>query len=142
MRAARLIQAALLGVWCIGQTGMGAPSAGGGGTKTDFARKNPPASATTTVRVAAAQPKRRLIDWRIQHPTEVLDLVDQTLGELEQISARLGTVLQIRPKAANSRIRCRSVGSHGEAIVTNPRGYYLRPAFTRKILERHYHQTG
>jgi len=64
------------------------------------------------------------------------------LGELEQISARMGTVLQIRPKAANSRVRCRSVGAGGEAIVTNPRGYYLRPAFTRRLLERHYHQAG
>lgn len=64
------------------------------------------------------------------------------MGEIEQISARLGTVLQIRPKAANSRVRCRSVGAAGEAIVTNPRGYYLRPAFTRRILERHYHQAG
>jgi DNA mismatch repair protein MutH len=62
------------------------------------------------------------------------------LGELEQISARMGTVLQIRPKAANSRVRCRSVGSGGEAILTNPRGYYLRPAFTRRLLERHYHR--
>ncbi len=61
------------------------------------------------------------------------------MGELEQISARLGTVLQIRPKAANSRVRCRSVGASGESILTNPRGYYLRPAFTRRILERHYH---
>lgn len=64
------------------------------------------------------------------------------MGELEQISARLGTVLQIRPKAANSRVRCRSVGDAGEAILTNPRGYYLRPAFTRRILEQHYYQAG
>lgn len=61
------------------------------------------------------------------------------MGELEQITARMGTVLQIRPKAANSRVRCRSVGAGGEAIVTNPRGYYLRPAFTRRILQRHYY---
>ncbi|MFO7593268.1 MAG: DNA mismatch repair endonuclease MutH [Pseudomonadota bacterium] len=61
------------------------------------------------------------------------------MGELERITARLGTVLQIRPKAANSRVRCRSVGADGEAILTNPRGYYLRPAFTRRLLERHYH---
>lgn len=61
------------------------------------------------------------------------------MGELEQITARMGTVLQIRPKAANSKVRCRSVGADGEAILTNPRGYYLRPAFTRRILEHHYH---
>lgn len=61
------------------------------------------------------------------------------MGELEQITARMGTVLQIRPKAANSRVRCRSIGADGETILTNPRGYYLRPAFTRHLLERHYH---
>lgn len=62
------------------------------------------------------------------------------MGELEQITARMGTVLQIRPKAANSRVRCRSVGGDGEAILTNPRGYYLRPAFTRRLLEQHFHR--
>lgn len=63
------------------------------------------------------------------------------MGELEQITARMGTVLQIRPKAANSRVRTRSVGAGGEAIVTNPRGYYLRPAFTRELLEHYYYNT-
>jgi len=62
------------------------------------------------------------------------------MGELEQITARMGTVLQIRPKAANSRVRCRSVGAGGEAILTNPRGYYLRPAFTRRLLEQNFHR--
>lgn len=56
------------------------------------------------------------------------------LGGLEQVNARMGTVLQIRPKAANARSRCRSVGAEGEAIRTNPRGYYLRPSFTRQII--------
>jgi DNA mismatch repair protein MutH len=60
------------------------------------------------------------------------------MGELEQITARMGSVLQIRPKAANARVRCQSVGAGGEAILTNPRGYYLRPAFTRRLLQRHY----
>lgn len=75
------------------------------------------------------------MDWE-----ELTEMI--CMGELEQISARLGTVLQIRPKAANSRVRCRTVGAAGEAILTNPRGYYLRPAFTRRILEQHYHQSG
>lgn len=59
------------------------------------------------------------------------------MGELEQITARMGSVLQIRPKAANSRVRCRSVGADGEAITTHPRGYYLRPAFTHALLQRY-----
>lgn len=58
-------------------------------------------------------------------------------GELELITARMGTVLQIRPKAANSRVTCTSVGADGEGIITHPRGYYLRPAFTHAILQRH-----
>lgn len=56
------------------------------------------------------------------------------LGGLEQVSARMGSVLQIRPKAASASSRCRSVGADGEAIITNPRGYYLRPSFTRQII--------
>ncbi len=59
------------------------------------------------------------------------------MGELEQITARMGSVLQIRPKAANSKVRCTTVGADGEAIRTNPRGYYLRVSFTRKLLERY-----
>ena len=66
-------------------------------------------------------------DWE-----ELSELI--CLGGLEQLSARMGKVLQIRPKAANSRSRCRSVGADGDVIRTNPRGYYLRPAFTAQIL--------
>lgn len=58
------------------------------------------------------------------------------MGELEQITARMGSVLQIRPKAANSKVRCKTVGADGEGIVTNPRGYYLRPSFTRGLLQK------
>jgi len=60
------------------------------------------------------------------------------MGEVERITARMGSALQIRPKAANSRVRCRTVGTGGETILTNPRGYYLRPAFTRRLLQRHW----
>ncbi len=38
-----------------------------------------------TVRVAAVQAQRRLVDWRIQDPEEVLAAVDRNLAELEQI---------------------------------------------------------
>jgi DNA mismatch repair protein MutH len=66
-------------------------------------------------------------DWE-----ELSELI--CLGGLEQISARMGLALQIRPKAANSHSRCHSVGADGEPIRTNPRGFYLRPAFTAAIL--------
>lgn len=56
-------------------------------------------------------------------------------GGLETITARMGQVLQIRPKAADSHSRCVGVGDGGEQILTQPRGYYLRPTFTAQILK-------
>ena len=70
-------------------------------------------------------------DWR-----ELMDMV--CLGELDRITAYHGTCLQIRPKAADSRARRWGVGESGESVRTLPRGFYLRPSFTRAILQRHY----
>jgi len=70
-------------------------------------------------------------DWQ-----ELMDMV--CLGELESISAHHGTCLQIRPKAADSRARRWGIGESGEHVRTLPRGFYLRPRFTRGILEKHY----
>ena len=70
-------------------------------------------------------------DWQ-----ELMDMV--CLGELESISAHHGTCLQIRPKAADSRARRWGIGESGEHVRTLPRGFYLRPSFTRGILEKHY----
>jgi predicted amidohydrolase len=49
-----------------------------------------PAPAVKAVRIAAAQPKRRSIDWHITDPGEVLKRVDQSLTELEQLIHRAG----------------------------------------------------
>jgi len=70
-------------------------------------------------------------DWR-----ELMDMV--CLGELESITAHHGTCLQIRPKAADSRARRWGIGESGEEVRTLPRGFYLRPSFTRAILRKHY----
>ncbi len=72
-------------------------------------------------------------DWE-----ELMEFV--SLGRLDQLSARLGTYLQIRPKAANSRSLRWAVGADGERVQTNPRGFYLRTRFTQEILRRHYAQ--
>jgi predicted amidohydrolase len=42
------------------------------------------------MRVAAAQPKNRTIDWKIDDPQEVLRQVDRSLGELEQLIKKAG----------------------------------------------------
>src|SRR5262245_61036003 len=49
-----------------------------------------PAPAVKAVRIAAAQPKRRSIDWHIADPAEVHERVDQSLAELEPLIHRAG----------------------------------------------------
>lgn len=67
------------------------------------------------------------------------ELMDKVcLGELESLSARQGTYLQIRPKAANARALKTGTDSTGRLSETLPRGYYLRASFTRQILREHY----
>jgi DNA mismatch repair protein MutH len=70
-------------------------------------------------------------DWE-----ELMELV--CLGQADSIDARLGTWLQIRPKAAHARARRPGVGAGGEPAPVPPRGFYLRNAFTARILARHY----
>jgi predicted amidohydrolase len=45
----------------------------------------PTTSPSTTIRVAAAQPRARLIDWHLKDPEDVLARVDQSLLELEAL---------------------------------------------------------
>lgn len=70
-------------------------------------------------------------DWE-----ELMDMI--VLGEVEQISARHGQVLQLRPKAANSKALTRAIGRNGQPIMTLPRGFYLKIPFTHRLLQRHF----
>ena len=56
------------------------------------------------------------------------------LGDLWQMDARRGVVLQLRPKAANAGEWAWAVDAEGEWVRRNPLGFYLRPAFTRALL--------
>ena len=55
-------------------------------------------------------------------------------GQLADVDARMGVYLQVRPKAANARSVCYGFDAEGNKILTLPRGFYLRPSFTEKIL--------
>ncbi|MWP46822.1 DNA mismatch repair endonuclease MutH [Gilliamella sp. Pas-s27] len=66
-------------------------------------------------------------DWQ-----ELMDMI--TLGQVEKITARYGTYLQIRPKAANGKALTEAIGENGQIILTRPRGFYLKKAFTMQIL--------
>lgn len=58
------------------------------------------------------------------------------LGELDSISAKDGTYLQIRPKAANGQSLSYGIDDMGNAIKTLPRGFYLRACFTTELLKQ------
>ncbi len=70
-------------------------------------------------------------DWE-----EIIELI--ALGKVEKISARHGEVLQLRPKAANSRALTESIAEDGSIKMTNPRGFYLKTQFTQAILSRFF----
>ena len=70
-------------------------------------------------------------DWE-----ELMSII--ALGKFESLSAQHGDVLQFRPKAANARVLVDAIGPSGEAIQTLPRGFYLRPHFTNKLLTEHF----
>ena len=60
------------------------------------------------------------------------------MGELDQITARYGKYLQIRPKAMNARSLQTGIDAEGNISKTLPRGFYLRTVFTRQILGNHH----
>lgn len=67
---------------------------------------------------------------------ELMDLI--VLGHVEHITARHGEVLQLRPKAANSRVLTEAIGINGAPILTLPRGFYLKKHFTAALLARYF----
>lgn len=75
----------------------------------------------------AEQERQLKQDWE-----ELMDLI--VLGKLDQITARIGEVMQLRPKGANSRSVTKGIGKNGEIIDTLPLGFYLRKEFTAQIL--------
>lgn len=75
----------------------------------------------------AEQERQLKQDWE-----ELMDLI--VLGKLEQITARIGEIMQLRPKGANSKAITKGIGKNGEVIDTLPLGFYLRKEFTAQIL--------
>lgn len=66
-------------------------------------------------------------DWE-----ELCEMI--SLGQIQKINATQGVALHIRPKAADGTVLTQATGSEGEAILTRPRGFYLRKSFTQTIL--------
>lgn len=70
-------------------------------------------------------------DWE-----ELMDLI--SLGQIDSVTARVGQVMQLRPKAADGTVVTDAVGLDGQKIKTRPRGFYLRKEFTANILANHF----
>jgi DNA mismatch repair protein MutH len=66
-------------------------------------------------------------DW--QELTELL-----SLGHYDQLTAKHGTYLQCRPKAANASVLKKDVDANGKSTLITPRGFYLRTCFTNRLL--------
>lgn len=69
-------------------------------------------------------------DWQ-----ELTDMI--VLGRVEEINAKHGEILQLRPKAANSRVKTQAYDHKGNAFLAKPRGFYLKTAFTHYLLQYH-----
>lgn len=72
------------------------------------------------------QEKQLKQDWQ-----ELSDMI--VMGEIDKISASLGKVLQIRPKAANAKSLTIDKNQSANTL-TLPRGFYLRPSFTQTLI--------
>ncbi len=72
---------------CLGFCGCGLVSAADVGEVAAAARLS---NQKPTMRIGAAQPRSRLIDYRLTNSAEVLAQVDRSLGELEQIAHHAG----------------------------------------------------
>ena len=70
-------------------------------------------------------------DWE-----EQMEII--ALGNIKEISGHLGEVMQIRPKAAHSKVLTDAIGPNGTTIQTLPRGYYLKTQFTAQILAQQF----
>ncbi len=69
-------------------------------------------------------------DWE-----ELMELIQ--LGNAKTVSAKFGTYLHIRPKAANSNVLVTYNDINGSKTKLVPQGFYLRQAFTKIILEKY-----
>lgn len=67
------------------------------------------------------------IDWE-----ELMEMIQ--LGDAHKLTASFGEYLHIRPKAANSKVRVDYIDSDSQKTKIVPKGFYLRQAFTQKII--------
>ncbi len=65
-------------------------------------------------------------------------LENLALGNCQNLSAKSGQYLQLRPKAASSKQLIQIINHDGYKVSIVPKGFYLRSSLTKKILEKNY----
>lgn len=83
------------------------------------------------------QPSKEQLAALRQDWEELMDFLQ--LGNVATLSAKHGKFLQIRPKAANSRVLVNTINIDGKMIKTVPKGFYLRTIFTKLILQKQFY---
>lgn len=90
--------------------------------------------------------QRRIIDYYLhampetdlqqvkQDYDELMELV--SLGQAQQITAHIGTIIQMRPKAADGKQLTDCVDEEGNLSKTRPRGFYMRRSYTSKLCQQ------
>lgn len=82
------------------------------------------------------QPDDEQEQWLRRDWEELMDMI--ALGEIENITAKVGQYLQLRPKAANGSVLTSAIGAQGQTIQTRPRGFYLKRTFTQALMRTHF----
>ncbi len=92
---------------------------------------------------AIAKPQRRILAYYLFKPDaktlsvirddyeEVMEQI--SLGRAHELNARMGTIVQVRPKGASGRELVPYINESGETGLTRPRGFYFRANFTKSI---------
>lgn len=57
-----------------------------------------------------------------------------TAGRIEDLTAHLGTYMQVRPKAANASVKTAVFDAENGLVNTVPKGFYLRARFTDSLM--------
>lgn len=65
---------------------------------------------------------------------ELMEMVAS--GQIDSVNATIGTVIQMRPKAADGSALTEAPGPEGTLILTRPRGFYMRRSFTTALLQQ------
>jgi len=70
-------------------------------------------------------------DWE-----ELTELI--VMGRHDEITAKHGEILQLRPKAADSSVRSQGFDRAGRPTQAPPKGFYIRTSFTKQLLKAQF----